>query len=260
MSSAARPEGAGATVPRASISPWFQPWRELGYGVLIMVLSGIAGLLFTRASHLYASITGMPWSLATTVHVMIATVAITEAVCIALVLGRAWWTSDGDLAAAVSAGPVTRWWLLGLVVAAELALLGYNLASVLSSPLCGLGLRTGATAGIVVAARTGTAWLALYLFALVVLAPVAEELLFRGWLWSALRRSWGPWPTALVTGGLFWLLHAAYRPKDFLLVLPIAIILTVVRQFTGSIRGTILLHALQDGGAAVLTLVLLHSC
>jgi len=41
----------------------------------------------------------------------------------------------------------------------------------------------------------------------VVLAPICEEFLFRGFLFQGLRRKWAFWPAALASGGLFAILH-----------------------------------------------------
>ena len=39
--------------------------------------------------------------------------------------------------------------------------------------------------------------------ALVIGAPVAEEVFFRGWLWAGLRQSWGVLGTSAATGAWF---------------------------------------------------------
>ena len=48
---------------------------------------------------------------------------------------------------------------------------------------------------------TGPWHLVLMLLLAVVLFPIAEELFFRGWLWTGLRRHWSLLPTASLTGG-----------------------------------------------------------
>lgn len=81
------------------------------------------------------------------------------------------------------------------------------------------------------------------------LAPIAEELFFRGWLWTALRRSLGPILTAVATS-LFWLsLHAPDGLIRPLLLLPMAIILAAARHFTGSVRGPIMVHIFNNAMA-----------
>ena len=75
-----------------------------------------------------------------------------------------------------------------------------------------------------------------------ILAPVAEEWFFRGWLWSGLRQHWGAVPVACATSCL-WLL--AHLPESFtrpLFLLPIAVMLGVARHACGSVRAPLLLH------------------
>ena len=78
---------------------------------------------------------------------------------------------------------------------------------------------------------------------LVILAPLSEELLFRGWIQTSLRRSIGIWPGGLVSAILFAAIHYDANHRRFFLVLPLAIALGLVREISGSIRPTILLHA-----------------
>lgn len=251
--------GAGTKLPAPEVPPLSpaRPWQELGWAVLIFVLSGAAGLLFVRALPRFG---GVDWAYETNTHKAIAMIGATQLVWIALVLGRAWLAAGGIRMADFAAGPGKRLWLVAVVAAAELALLGYDAVSELESPLCGLGLHAGASHQLLALSHEAPAWLALLIFELSILAPLSEELLFRGWLWTALRRSWGAWPTALVTGGMFWLLHAPEGLRGFLTLLPVAIVLTAVRQFTGSIRGTIGLHALYNTGTVLLATVLLRGC
>ena len=81
---------------------------------------------------------------------------------------------------------------------------------------------------------------------LVVLAPIAEELLFRGWIQTALRGGIGVWPGGIVTAVLFAAIHYDANHRRFFLVLPLAIALGLVREISGSIRPTILLHAIYN--------------
>jgi membrane protease YdiL (CAAX protease family) len=81
-------------------------------------------------------------------------------------------------------------------------------------------------------------------------APVVEELFFRGWLWTALRRIWGPVPTALCTGGLFLLTHAPDGRTRLFILLPITIILSVARHRGDSVRASLMVHAVNNGAVA----------
>jgi CAAX protease family protein len=90
-------------------------------------------------------------------------------------------------------------------------------------------------------------WLTVTFLAMaVVVAPVAEELFFRGWLWVGLRRHWSVIPTAALTGGLWAALHIESGILRVLLLLPGAVILSAARHYGASVRASIALHALYN--------------
>jgi membrane protease YdiL (CAAX protease family) len=78
-------------------------------------------------------------------------------------------------------------------------------------------------------------------------APLCEELVFRGYLWSAMQRSAPTWVTWLVTTLLFTGYHL--DPAQMIGVLPIAAVLGWVRWQTGSVWPAILLHAVNNSFA-----------
>lgn len=94
-------------------------------------------------------------------------------------------------------------------------------------------------------------WILAVLF-MVVLQPIAEELVFRGVVLPTLRQSIGSWPgffIAAALSGAFHLLAYAAPPGDFAatwygLVAPFlaAIIFSAVRIYTGSTRAAIITH------------------
>jgi membrane protease YdiL (CAAX protease family) len=80
-----------------------------------------------------------------------------------------------------------------------------------------------------------------------VIAPVAEEVFFRGYFFGALRNWRGPWPAALLTGVVFGAIHVGSAPVEFLLPLAIlGFMLCVVRWRTGSLLPCIALHAINN--------------
>lgn len=82
-------------------------------------------------------------------------------------------------------------------------------------------------------------------FGVCVMAPLAEETLFRGFMFGGLRR-WGFWPAALISGALFGLAHAS-GPVEFLL--PLAAFgfgLALLYELTKSIVPGIYLHAFNN--------------
>ena len=90
--------------------------------------------------------------------------------------------------------------------------------------------------------RADTAWRVAAFLVFGLLAPVAEEMMFRGWLWTALRRHWGGFPCTLVTGFLWMLTHFTEGPAKMAILAPIALLLGIARQSSASLRGPLLLH------------------
>ena len=91
------------------------------------------------------------------------------------------------------------------------------------------------------------------LFLVVVLAPLAEELLFRGWIYTALRWRFGF--SAALWGGavLFALAHWESTHLYALVILPIGLVLGYLRERTGSTRATTLFHMIYNFSALALS-------
>lgn len=78
------------------------------------------------------------------------------------------------------------------------------------------------------------------------LVPVAEELFFRGWLWTGLRQRWNALSTASLTA-VFWLvLHFEQGLFAPVALIPVALVLSLARQFSNSVRPAILLHVIYN--------------
>ena len=82
---------------------------------------------------------------------------------------------------------------------------------------------------------------------IVILAPLAEELLFRGWIFGSLRARFSAGVTILATAVLFAVVHM--DPTGFypVAVLAPGFILSVIRERTGSVKPAVLAHALYNG-------------
>lgn len=80
-----------------------------------------------------------------------------------------------------------------------------------------------------------------------VVAPIAEEMLFRGYMFSALRNWRGTLPAALVVGLLFGGVHATSAPAADLVPLgALGFGLCLVFRYTGSLYPGIAAHALNN--------------
>ncbi|MEA2140767.1 MAG: protease family protein [Solirubrobacteraceae bacterium] len=80
-----------------------------------------------------------------------------------------------------------------------------------------------------------------------VVAPIGEEVLFRGYIFTALRNWRGAWSAAVITGLLFGLVHVGSAP--LLDLVPLAVLgsaLCVLYRRTGSLYPCIALHSLNN--------------
>ena len=80
-----------------------------------------------------------------------------------------------------------------------------------------------------------------------VVAPVAEEVFFRGYFFTALRNWKGLWPAAILTGLTFGGIHAGSAPVGYLV--PLAVFgfgLCLLYERTGSLYPCIALHAFNN--------------
>lgn len=80
-----------------------------------------------------------------------------------------------------------------------------------------------------------------------VVAPIAEEMLFRGYMFSALRNWRGTLPAALVVGLLFGGVHATSAPAaDLVPLAALGFGLCLIFRYTGSLYPGICAHALNN--------------
>ena len=88
---------------------------------------------------------------------------------------------------------------------------------------------------------------------LVVLAPVCEEIIFRGWLYGKLRARMSALPAILITSLLFGIMHGQWNVGVTVFVMSIGMCLQ--RELTGTIWSGMLLHMIKNGLAFYLLFV-----
>ena len=79
------------------------------------------------------------------------------------------------------------------------------------------------------------------------LAPIAEELFFRGFVFAGLRTRWSLWPAAITSGLIFGLVHA---PTGITTVVPLAVLgfaLCWLYDRTGSLWPCVIAHMINNG-------------
>ena len=89
----------------------------------------------------------------------------------------------------------------------------------------------------------------LLIFTAVIAAPLVEEVLFRGWIFSELENRYSKIAAIHVSSILFTIIHIQYSIIEMFLVLVIAYSLALLRVQTRNLLFPILLHFLNNLGA-----------
>ena len=83
---------------------------------------------------------------------------------------------------------------------------------------------------------------------IVVVAPLFEEIFFRGFLYRILRSRMGLWPALVIGGSLFGAVHlTSGGPLAVALIAPLGFLLCLLYERSGSLYPCIALHALNNG-------------
>lgn len=83
------------------------------------------------------------------------------------------------------------------------------------------------------------------MIALVLVAPIAEEILMRGWLYGKLRTKLGAVSATLLVSVLFGALHGQWNVG--VATFALSVVMCSLREVTGTIWSGILLHMLSNG-------------
>ncbi len=84
----------------------------------------------------------------------------------------------------------------------------------------------------------------------VLMAPLVEETIFRGYIYPVFARSWGIGSAILATGALFGLMHASQLWtgwSQIALLIFVGVVFTAVRAFTRSVTASWLVHLSYNG-------------
>ncbi|HEY5812581.1 MAG TPA: type II CAAX endopeptidase family protein [Terrimicrobiaceae bacterium] len=94
---------------------------------------------------------------------------------------------------------------------------------------------------------------ALLILTALIVAPLAEELIFRGYVFGVLRRYTGRWWAMAISALVFAAIHA--HLPSFAGLFALAIALTLVYEVAGSLWAAILMHSLFNAITVLFTLV-----
>jgi membrane protease YdiL (CAAX protease family) len=96
--------------------------------------------------------------------------------------------------------------------------------------------------------------LGLMAFAAVIVAPICEEAVFRGYLYPVAKRFAGPWISALCTALIFSATHGSM--SALLPLFLFGLILAAIYEATGSLWAPISIHCLFNGATVLIQLLL----
>lgn len=88
----------------------------------------------------------------------------------------------------------------------------------------------------------------LLILTVIVIVPIYEELIFRGFMWSGLvGTKLGVWGTAILTSVVFVVIHVQYGWVELLGIFALAMLFSYARLLSGSLLLPIILHIFNNG-------------
>lgn len=156
----------------------------------------------------------------------------------------AWWRTR----AVQALGMVPQWYELMVwsVIGVPLILVG-NIVVGLIFALFGLQQNQAASYPLVAGDYTGQL---IFWCAAAIVAPLGEEILFRGYLWGALQRQYGVWWAVCVSAVLFALGHSTAASQGALVLvtqtLIMGLMLAWLRHQSGSIWAGVIAHSMNN--------------
>lgn len=103
---------------------------------------------------------------------------------------------------------------------------------------------TSAVGGVYEGVRTGWPLAVAVLLLVAFIAPICEEVVYRGLLWGALEQRWGRIVAVVVSTLVFALAHL--EPERAPLLLVVAIPIALARLYSGSLWGGIIAHQVTN--------------
>jgi hypothetical protein len=223
-------------IPSCEI-PW--GWRDIVAVLLLVVIGALAFILLARA---IVSITGWQVGSGMTSPVLyIASASIYGILLLGVYLFAA--RQSGWEALGIRRPP---WWTITIT---PILLLVEMTGMVIINNMIAY-LRGEMFVNPQIEAMTGGEPLAPYMLVLLllliaVLAPIAEELFFRGMLYGWLRQQWGTGVAIIASAAIFAVLH--FIPLLIPALFFIGLVLALLREWSNSTIPCIILHMLQNG-------------
>jgi membrane protease YdiL (CAAX protease family) len=242
----ALPPGTGGEAGSVGVPTLAAAWPV--WSAPVAVMAAFAGVAFAPAAvEAVAGVFGVQVTAAhTPAGVSLATEAMREGCVLLSVVSVAWWFTRSQRATERAAPSRTVDWTTALIGIAGVLVLVYAFDAVLGGVFGTRHLRTPFTP----IGPVGSVPFLLDVLITIGLAPVCEELLFRGYVFPALCR-WRGWlPAALITGVGFGALHLPVY--TVLACVPLAVFgvgLCALYRYTGSVVPCMVAHSLNNAAA-----------
>jgi len=152
--------------------------------------------------------------------------------------------------------PVSDSWLLRSILLGLVAIPLAGLIAALVQGILGQPLTNSQNEFL---APAGFSWFGLFSMLLLggLVAPFAEELFFRGVIYSWLREHWGVIPSVVVSGLIFGLVHV--EPSVAAAAFVLGILLAWVYESSNSLWSGVIIHAINNSVKIILLYALLAS-
>lgn len=238
-------------LPRPRETFWTSSAGETPARLLVLAVVWVAGATLTgiAAAFILGFVVGVysridpaaDWYIARSVYGVLALV-VADLLLILGALRRAAIIGNGDAMAGLGAERIQQPGLLVL----------FAVLNVVCAPgwtwLLGLWVRpeTGLLGLIREALSLGWLMQSVVVLSVIGLSPLWEELFFRGWLWTGLRRRWHPIPVMLTTSILWLLLHGMDGLARPLFLIPQAVLISLARHYCGGVRASLTIHILNN--------------
>ncbi|MDD4865886.1 MAG: lysostaphin resistance A-like protein [Mycobacterium sp.] len=92
--------------------------------------------------------------------------------------------------------------------------------------------------------RTSWPWAVTVFLVVAVVAPLCEEIVYRGLLWEAVDRRWGRWVALVATTVVFALAH--FQPTRAPLLMVVALPIGLARFYSGALPASIVAHQVSN--------------
>ena len=246
---------------KQSVVPW-NPWFGIGFAAVVFYASqlfaGVVVMIYPYAQH-WSTTRSTDW-LNSSTYAQFVYVLLAEAVMLGLLYLYLLRHSSTFKTIGLKR-PRWRDPLYGLLAAPAYYVVYLLMVGIVSHYVPGLNVDQHQDIGF--SDVHGALQLSLTFISLVVLPPLAEEIMMRGFLYSSLKKIMKIVPAAIATSLIFAALHlpegGAAGPLYIaaLDTFILSLFLVYLREKTGSLWASITLHAIKNG-VAFLTLFVIH--